>query len=86
MKQTIYVVVKKTFGKNNHESAYIVGMYATRFRAANVVRNEYKTLKKYFNDAVTYAELSEFGSVRGLIRTSFEDYSFYIREVEVDLG
>jgi len=87
MKQKIYCAVKRVFegAADKEGSAHIMGVHFTEFDATCEVLQEYRKLEKYYNKDA-YAELTEFGSVRGLIRVNNGwSYSLYVREGEVEI-
>ena len=84
MKQTIYCVVKKCWDKNDYESAYIISMHSMLLDAVNAAWSEFDALRKL--ETTTFAEWSEFGNVRGLLRNNIGcSCSVYVKNVDVEL-
>lgn len=84
MKQTIYLVVKRQFCKDKLEGAWIVSTHYNSLDAMLATHQEYNTMAEH--EARTYAEWSEFGGLRGLVRyNNGYSWSIYMKEIEVEL-
>ena len=84
MKQNIYVVVKHQFVNDKLDGAWIVGTHYSSLDAVLELKGEYDKLAK--QDVCSFAEWSEFGGVRGLVRWNTGcSWSIYVKEVEIEL-
>lgn len=87
MTQKIYCAVKRVFegAADKEGSPYIISVHFNEFDATCAVLEEYMKMGQYYKNGA-YAELSEFGGVRGLIRVNNGwSFSLYVRDTEVEI-